>query len=162
MRLDVSLQVSLRDDQHDLTEDQRPKVADRVKFVTSKTGGRTKKVIKSNVSDVITFLAENPTAKIMVIIETHSLENGRLIWSTKEGEYQGCFMEDVSIAPVILCPILSLTYVQILRDCIPHEIYNLISDGPETPLHNHKSFILNLSCGASVSDVKSRSTLLEG
>lgn len=102
--MDVSLQVSLRDDQSELTEAQKPKVADRYKMVPAEKGGKRRQVIKGGVEDVIRFLAENPTTKIMVIIETHSLENGRLIWSTDKGDFQGCFMHEVSTALSLYVP----------------------------------------------------------
>jgi hypothetical protein len=52
---------------------------------------------------------------------------------------------------------------QILRDCIPGDVYRYVSNNAKkTPEHSHKSIILNLACGPSISNPISRHTLLEG
>jgi hypothetical protein len=53
-------------------------------------------------------------------------------------------------------------FVQILKDCVPHEVFPFLSDHTKAPNHNHKSIILNLACGASVNATGARHRLLEG
>ena len=55
-----------------------------------------------------------------------------------------------------------LMYTQIVKDCIPKEIRQFLMDGDDTPLHKHRSLILNLACGPTVLVDQSRKTLLTG
>ena len=48
------------------------------------------------------FLAEHPTAKIVVVVDTHCLKNGKLVWKgTNTISYKACDMDEVSV----ICPI---------------------------------------------------------
>ena len=48
------------------------------------------------------FLAEHPTAKIVVVVNTHCLKNGKLVWKgTNTISYEACDMDEVSV----ICPI---------------------------------------------------------
>jgi len=52
---------------------------------------------------------------------------------------------------------------QILEDCLPDGVYETyVSNAKGTPDHHHKSLIVNLACGASVSMDGARSELLDG
>ena len=55
-----------------------------------------------------------------------------------------------------------LTFPQILKDCIPEGVFKYISNRTNTPVHHHKSIILNLACGPSVIVDAARDTLLKG
>ncbi|KAF9781086.1 hypothetical protein BJ322DRAFT_1023203 [Thelephora terrestris] len=90
------------------------------------------------------FLAEHPTAKIVVVIDTHCLENGFFVWRGTGSDMLAC------------------TLYEILSDCIPSGVFQFISDKEGTPPHTHKSLIMNLSCGATISQPSSRAQILKG
>lgn len=54
-----------------------------------------------------------------------------------------------------------LRFTQILRDCCPPGIFAYLSNAKDSPSHQHKSIIINLACGDSVSKAQPRSELLE-
>ena len=44
------------------------------------------------------FLAENPMAKILVVLDTHSMENGSFVWKgNSPPSYEGCSLLEVSL-----------------------------------------------------------------
>lgn len=46
------------------------------------------------------FLAKNPLAKILVVLDTHSLENGSFVWKgNAPPSYEGCSLLEVSLYP---------------------------------------------------------------
>ena len=108
------------------------------------------------------FLAAHATAKIVVIIDTHCIEeSGSFLWrGDKPKDYEACGMDEVGN---VYSEISSthLTYIQLIRDCIPEQVRQYVSSF-DSHLHNHKSIILNLSCGAAVRHRWSRETLLNG
>ena len=55
-----------------------------------------------------------------------------------------------------------LTVLQILRDCIPEQIFQYISSAEKTPDHSHKSLIVNMLCGSSIIKDQARHSLLQG
>jgi len=55
----------------------------------------------------------------------------------------------------------NLTRLQII-ECIPERVRRFLSNDLETPVHTHKSLILNLACGASIRKAQSRNRLFEG
>ncbi|KAF9784726.1 hypothetical protein BJ322DRAFT_1021414 [Thelephora terrestris] len=108
--------------------------------------GKGKKVKKpsSLVGDVAKFLETYPTAKIVLVVETHCLENGRFVWDGHDAEsYQGCLLEEI------------------VSGCIPKPIRGYIAIHNAVQ-HHHRSLIINLSCGPSTSVETSRVSLLEG
>jgi hypothetical protein len=91
------------------------------------------------------FLKHHQTAKIIIVIDTHSLEeDGAFVWGGTSGSYKGCKLQ------------------QILQDCIPPELFQYLSNESGTPVHAHKSIILNLACGSTISRLVSRHHLLQG
>ena len=107
------------------------------------------------------FLKIHSTAKIIVVLDTHSLTNGFFVWkgNSEKRDYEACGMLEVSA----MCRYLPLlTLPQILRDCIPEEVFEFISNEDGTPTHQHKSLILNLACGYSVSEDPARFSMMEG
>lgn len=107
------------------------------------------------------FLKAHPTAKIVVVIDTHCIENGFFIYKGISPEnYAACSLLEVS---GIYCPNPFVSHLrQILKDCIPKRVFEYISDAGDTPKHSHKSLILNLACGASISQPGSRNEMLRG
>lgn len=75
----MSIQVMLVERSLKYTSDQNDK-----KFKTS-----------HDASLVESFLESNPTAKIIVVIDTHSEENGYFIWKGKESGYSACSLLEV-------------------------------------------------------------------
>jgi hypothetical protein len=55
-----------------------------------------------------------------------------------------------------------LTYTQIISGSIPKRVRAFLSNAEDAPKHNHKSIIVNLACGASISNAESRYSLLDG
>lgn len=111
---------------------------------------------KKQISD---FLGRHPTAKIVLIVDTHCLDNGAFVYEGHSPEtYKGCRLEEVSTSVSVGS---HLTIPQILRDCVPEEVKTYIVDGPGTPEHYHKTLIVNLGCGASIQLDESRHSLLK-
>ncbi|KAF9779587.1 hypothetical protein BJ322DRAFT_1113387 [Thelephora terrestris] len=91
------------------------------------------------------FLNAHKSAKIVVAIDTHSADNGYFIWTGSTAEtYRACSL------------------LEILRDCSPKGIFKYLSNAEDTPIHSHKSLIINLACGQSISQDRARSELLNG
>jgi hypothetical protein len=85
------------------------------------------------------------TAKIIVVIDTHSLEeDGTFICGGVSGAYTGC------------------TLLQILEGCISRQLYQYLLNTNDSPVHGHQSMILNLACGSTISLLSSRHSLLQG
>lgn len=111
---------------------------------------------------VIEFMNANPTAKIVYILETHSLDNGFLAYTGDSAKsYLACSLEEVSIASTYAFPWTNI-FIEIIRDCTPPEIYGFLAPGEAGVSHSHKSLILNLSCGSSIGMKDSRRSLLRG
>jgi len=108
------------------------------------------------------FLNAHPMAKIVVIVDTHCLENGFFVWTgNSEDEYRACSLLEVSTRSYLPLSICSCP-PQILRDCTPTGIFKYLSNAEGTPTHTHKSLIINLACGYSISQVGARNELLDG
>ena len=108
------------------------------------------------------FLVAHSAAKIVIIIDTHCSENGYFVWTgTGDNDWKACSLLEVSM-------LYHTTYFiftgssQILRDCTPPGVFKYLSNTPDIPKHQHKSLIMNLACGASISQVAARSELLDG
>jgi len=108
------------------------------------------------------FLKSHPMAKIVVVIDTHCLENGAFVYKGDSPvTYEACSLLEVGVvryptfAPADAPP-------QILQGCIPREVFRFLSDASGTPPHRHRSLVINLACGASVSQEAARHRLLQG
>lgn len=109
------------------------------------------------------FLAQHPTARIVLIIDTHCLEeSGQFIWKGNSPEsYESCSLAQVcstfrwNMAP-------HPTHAQIIETSIPAPIRQFLSNDKNTPVHGHQSLILNLACGASIRLPESRNSLFQG
>ena len=114
-------------------------------------------------SHVERFLRTHPLAKIIVIIDTHSLKNGFFAWTGngKDIEFRACSLLEVG---VLLYPVHSLSSPppQILKDCTPKHVFQYLSNAEDMPNHHHKSLIMNLACGTSISEVRPRSEIFDG
>lgn len=110
------------------------------------------------------FLDEHNTAKIVFIVDTHCLENGFFVYQgDSPNTYNACSLLEVSLPCVHSPPLPDLnTPVQILSQCPPKGIFQYLSNDPKAPKHNHKSIIINLACGASISVAGARTQLLDG
>ena len=107
--------------------------------------GKATKIPVKKIRAAHGFLEHHETAKIIVVIDTHSLEeDGGFVWAGTPGAYRGCKLP------------------QLLEDCIPDEVYQYLSSAEDSPDHAHKSLILNLACGSTISKLGSRHKLLEG
>ena len=111
------------------------------------------------------FLKKHETAKIIVSIDTHCIEeNGLLVWSDDNPDKLGvCSMKAVGVIYVVVVGCTNREPPsQVLRDCIPPTVYQYLSDARGSPVHSHKSIILNLACGATIRTPKTRSEIFEG
>jgi hypothetical protein len=111
--------------------------------------------------EALNFLHRYPTAKIIVVLDTHSTENGAFVYQTNSKSVDACFMLEVSLINLLSGDQL-LIKIQIISECIPKSIYPFISNQEGTPTHHHKTIILNLSCGSSVNMTMAREHLYEG
>jgi hypothetical protein len=103
------------------------------------------------------FLDTHPTAKIVIIIDTHCLENGAFVWRGCDPvSFEACYMPEVSTKS--LCAMQNLTGRQLLRDCIPKGVREFVLSKYKQ-VHHHRSIILNLSCGPSVQVLEARASL---
>ena len=108
------------------------------------------------------FMKAFPMAKIAVIIDTHTTDNGFFVWLGEDEEtYHSCSLLEVGVAHHPTCFMLSLC-LQILKDCSPKSIFEYMSEAKDTPCHHHKTLIVNLACGASISMPQPQSELLPG
>ena len=63
---------------------------------------KTKKTGSANAAKE--FLDEFPTAKIVVVIDTHSAESGFLLWRGQQrGEFETSPLFPVSVNPLLIC-----------------------------------------------------------
>lgn len=80
MRMDVSLEGKATDT-----------------AVTKKPKAKAVTKTKAPIANVVEFLNDHQTAKIIVIIEAHCLENGSFVWTGDTPvTYQGCQLLEVS------------------------------------------------------------------
>jgi len=108
------------------------------------------------------FLNRHPTAKILFIVDTHSLENGFFIYAgDSPQDYLACSLLEVGSSSMWPSHI-SHVFPKILRDCSPPGVFKFLSNSDKSPKHQHKSLILNLSCGSSISQAGARSRILDG
>ena len=108
------------------------------------------------------FLKAQATANIVVVIDTHCIENGFFIYKGDSPEnYAACSLLEVSATFPSKSFRISHPW-QILKVCTPKGVFRYISSAADTPKHSHKSLILNLACGASASQPGSRAELFRG
>ena len=113
------------------------------------------------------FLKNHEAAKIVVVIDTHCLEeNGLLVWAdaNKAGQVGASTLEEVG-ATLVQCPHSSTDRnmsLQILVKSIPHTVYQYLSDSSNSPEHGHKSIVLNLACGQTIRSAEARSQIFDG
>ena len=43
------------------------------------------------------FLVDHPTAKIVVVVDTHCVENGSFVWKGAKSGFEACGMDEVSV-----------------------------------------------------------------
>ena len=61
-------------------------------------GSDTGKVRRREDTEVAArFLTDNPTAKIVVVVDTHCVENGSFVWKGAKSNYQACGMDEVGV-----------------------------------------------------------------
>ena len=113
------------------------------------------------------FLDHHSTAKIVVVVDTHCLEEtGGFIYGGDAPEsYESCHMVHVSIPCLMHCRspcVPYLTHVQIISECIPRGVRRFLSNSDNSEPHTHRSIIFNLACGASIRNGESRYSLFEG
>ena len=110
------------------------------------------------------FLTQHEMAKIIVSIDTHCMEeNGLLVWS--EDKVLGvCTMKEVAIMSGSWWHAhTNVNNVwQIVTGCIPYTVYQYLTDDPKSRPHAHKSIILNLACGPTITMAESRSEIFNG
>ena len=71
---------------------------DLSKTSVSKSWEKATRGAKSSIKAAEQFLEEFPNAKIVVIIDTHSLEDGRFLWTGKNPTtFQSCYLAEVII-----------------------------------------------------------------
>ena len=104
------------------------------------------------------------TARIVVIIDTHCLEEtGAFIYEgSVPDSYEACCMEEVSSVQSGVTVSITSECPQIIQGCIPECVCRYLSDVKGTPVHTHRSIILNLACGASIRNTQSSHSLFNG
>ena len=108
------------------------------------------------------FMEVHPTAKIVVIVDTHAADNGYFVWvGDTPDDFRSCSLLEVGVACYRTRFMLSPP-PQILQDCSPKEIFKYLSISDDAPSHHHKTLIVNLACGDSISLPRPRSELLAG
>ena len=126
---------------------------------TNVKGVKAKKDMRATSS----FFKEHPTAKMITVIDSHSLDNGFFAWKrTPGGEVEACRLYEVSIVYLWLLLASIFVFLQILRDCMPPLIFEKLTSSPTSKDHHNKSLILNLACGSTVTIPEALHSLLEG
>ena len=108
------------------------------------------------------FLETHHSAKIVVVIDTHCLENGAFIYEgNSPSTSKAYFLPEVS---ALKCStlLLHLTPYQLLVGCIPHELFQYLSSAEDSLGHKHKSIIINMAYGASITNSLARHSLTQG
>lgn len=128
--------------------------------------GLTKAKIKilKDIEAAGAFLEEHETAKIIVTIDTHCLEENGLLVYSDEHTLDACSLLTVGLLWAWFqygYPNVHHTS-QILRDCIPDVVLQYLTNDTAAPVHAHKSIIFNLACGATIRGAESRSAIFEG
>ena len=112
------------------------------------------------------FLTEHETAKIIISLDTHCLEEtGFLVYSdANPNDLKACNMETVGVVWALYqnACLNANAMLQVLRDCIPYTVYQYITKDRKAPQHAHKSIILNLACGATIGTAQSRQAIFNG
>ena len=117
---------------------------------------------KESIHGTEKFLHEFPAAKIIVVIDTYCLDNRPFAYKGDSPEtYVGCGLLEVTLTQ---SKSALLTPAQILHDCVPPVGFQYLSNANDTPvrIHKHKSLIINLSCGPSISEPISGHSLFQG
>jgi hypothetical protein len=118
-------------------------------------------LVENKTGVISKFLQKYDSAKIVFILDTHSADNGRFVYTgAGSGSFKSCSLFEVTRTTTL--HLSELIPTQILRDCTPPEVFQYLSDGADTPKHTHKSLILNLACGASVIHPAARYLLTKG
>ncbi|KAF9784725.1 hypothetical protein BJ322DRAFT_1021413 [Thelephora terrestris] len=91
-----------------------------------------------------TFLQENPLAKIVIVVDTHSTQDGQLVYSEKPSQAHNGARVTKS--------------VQILIKFLPRELADVLLVGSEK-LYQHRVFVLNASCGDSILKEEARNEI---
>jgi hypothetical protein len=127
-------------------------------YDTGKTGSM------HSLDEIIAFLARHPTAKIIIVIDTHHLSETRaFIWTgVNANTYHTCRINKVCHI-TIGCSAPNLTCMQIILGCLPKQIcVFLILDKEEACVHSHKTIILNQACGELIADAELHHSLFQG
>lgn len=115
--------------------------------------------LKEPTREARAFLDKHPMAKIIIVVDAHCMDNGFFVYEGDSAEtFKGCPMSEVNTT--IRSYLALLTPLQILV-VIPPEILCFVSNKPDTPKHGHSSLILNLACGASVTQLAPRTELIK-
>ena len=112
--------------------------------------------------EAVRFLERFKMAKIVIVMDTHSSDNGAFIWkgsSSDPSSLRMCYMLEVSIQRAF--DVMRLTALQIVSECIPGDIYKYISDKP-TVEQRYQTLIANVTCGSSINHPMARGHLYEG
>lgn len=120
---------------------------------------RTAKVDATKKKAAVAFLKENPLAKIVVIIDSHTDKDGHIFVCVEGKDSYAdnlgpvCLSVDCSASSTDVCS-------QILQT-LPAEL-GVFFKSPSEITHNHQSFILNMGCGSIVKLEKTRDTITAG
>lgn len=106
------------------------------------------------------FLKKHPLARIIIVVDTHADEEGLFVHF--EGE-DSCVHSDTlnEVSFQTLTPAISSTTGKVLRDSVPVEIYQIL-DVSSKAVYQHRTLVLNMSCGETITRASSRNTLLAG
>lgn len=112
--------------------------------------------------EAVKFLEHFRMTKIIIVLDTHSVNNGVFIWkgsSSDQKSLETCYMLEMSVQHVI--DVMCLTSLQIISQCIPADIYKYISDKPAMEQW-HQTLITNVMCGSSINHPMACGHLYEG
>lgn len=112
----------------------------------------------------VDLLAHHPAAKIVVIVDTHCLEeSGNFIWKGADttADFESCCLHEVRTRSPWIA-VHPPYHPQLLSTCIPKPFFRFLSDSSDAPNHNHKSIVLNLACGESIRNDEARFHILDG
>jgi len=100
------------------------------------------------------FLETNPLAKIVVVLDSHSASDGDIFTGASSSDQLG---------PVCPGDLSGSSWTnpvnKILQRFLPGEVAAALAS-PSSAVHNHRAFILNMTCGASVMNEQARDQLI--
>lgn len=106
------------------------------------------------------FLQANPLAKIVIIVDSHSSQDGQIVTRVEGDHTYSDYLGEVSPGDSCLLSADQLR-CKVLKGCLPKEIWEIIDSEAEKQ-HDHQVLVVNGTCGQSILNDGAREHFLSG